>query len=303
MTSSAELLESFLHYCAAECGLSANTLKAYRGDIADFVKASGAQDAASLEGLNSSRLVRYVDGCRRRGLSASTVWRRLVSVRMFYRFLLSEGHVRTDPAEAFQTPRLWKRVPEVLSVEDVDRLLSAPASAADEEGEPLVLRDRAALELLYAAGARASEVCALNVGDVNAEYGFVRCYGKRMKERLVPVGRKALSALDDYVKRGRGRLVRAPDDGALFLDRSGRRLKRTALWQIVQKHARAAGIRDGVHPHTLRHSFATHLLAGGADLRSIQVMLGHSDIATTEIYTHVDRSRLKAIHQKFHPRG
>jgi integrase/recombinase XerD len=298
MAKSAQLLEFFLHYCAAECGLSSNTLKAYQNDVSDFLKSLGAQDEAALERLGAPRLIEYVDDCRRRGLSASTVWRRLVSVRMFYRFLLSEGYVQSDPAEAFQTPRLWKRMPEVLSVEDVERLLSAPPADT-----PLGLRDRALLEMLYAAGARAGELCALNVGDVNAEYGFVRCYGKRMKERLVPVGRKALKALHDYVERSRPLLLRRGDEAALFLDRTGRRLKRSALWQIVRKHARAAGVRAGVHPHTLRHSFATHLLAGGADLRSIQVMLGHADIATTEIYTHVDRTRLKAIHQKYHPRG
>jgi integrase/recombinase XerD len=298
MAGAAELLELFLHYCAAECGLSSNTLKAYASDLSDFLKSVGAEGAGDLERLTAARLIQYVDESRRRGLSPATVWRRLVSVRMFYRFLASEGHVRSDPAEAFQTPRLWKRVPEVLSVEDVDRLLSA--LTADT---PLGLRDRAALELLYAAGARAGELCALDMGDVNFEYAFVRCYGKRMKERLVPVGRKALQALRDYIERGRPRLLRRDDEPALFLDRSGRRLGRSALWQRVRLHARAAGIRAHVHPHTLRHSFATHLLAGGADLRSIQVMLGHADISTTEIYTHVDRSRLKAIHQKYHPRG
>jgi integrase/recombinase XerD len=298
MAESAQLLELFLHYCAAECGLSSNTLKAYQNDVSDFLRSVGAKDGAALEQLGASRLIEYVDECRRRGLSASTVWRRLVSVRMFYRFLQSEGHVQTDPAEALQTPRLWKRMPEVLSVDDVDRLLAAPPRDTS-----LGLRDRALLELLYGVGARAGELCALNVGDVNAEYGFVRCYGKRMKERLVPVGRKALDALHGYLERSRPLLVRGGDENALFLDRTGRRLKRTALWQIVRKQARAAGVRASVHPHTLRHSFATHLLAGGADLRSIQVMLGHADIATTEIYTHVDRSRLRAIHQKYHPRG
>ena len=298
MTESSELLEAFLHYCAAECGLSGNTLAAYRSDIADFLQWGGAANAAALGRVSASRLIQYVDACRRRGLAPASVWRRLVSVRMFYRFLLLEGHVQSDPAEALQTPKLWKRMPEVLSVEDVEGLLNAPSDETT-----LGLRDKAALEMLYAVGARASELCGLDVGDVNTEYGFVRCYGKRMKERLVPVGRKALEALRSYTERGRPHLLTRQDEPALFLGRSGRRLRRSALWQIVRKHARAAGIRASVHPHMLRHSFATHLLAGGADLRSIQMMLGHADISTTEIYTHVDRHRLKAIHQKYHPRG
>jgi integrase/recombinase XerD len=298
MAEPAQLQELYLHYCAAECGLSSNTLSAYRSDISDFLGFLGARDAAGLQAVNAAKLVDYVDACRRRGLSPGSVWRRLVSVRMFYRFLRLEGHVGTDPAEAFETPRLGKRIPEVLSVEGVEKLLSAPPT-----GTPLGLRDRAVLEMLYATGARASELCGLDVGDVNFEYGFVRCYGKRMKERLVPVGREALRALKQYLARGRPRLVRDPQEAALFLTRSGRRMNRSALWQRVRKHALAAGIGAAVHPHTLRHSFATHLLAGGADLRSVQVMLGHADISTTEIYTHVDRTRLKAIHEKYHPRG
>jgi len=298
MTRPTELLDAFLHYCAAECGLSANTLDAYESDVSDFLRFVGAGDERALGRLSTGRLVDYVDACRRRGLSPGTIWRRLVSVRMFYRFLLLEGHVERDPAEAFQTPRLWKRIPEVLSVEDVERLLEAP-----DRKTPLGLRDRAALEMLYATGARASELCGLNVGDVNFEYGFVRCYGKRMKERLVPVGRTALDAVREYMARGRPALLRDKGESALFLTRTGRRLSRSALWHRVRKQAVAAGISGDVHPHTLRHSFATHLLSGGADLRSVQVMLGHADISTTEIYTHVDHSRLKSIHEKYHPRG
>jgi len=298
MTRPADLLDAFLHYCAAECGLSANTLAAYESDVSDFLRFIGAGDERALGRLSTGRLVDYVDACRRRGLSPGTIWRRLVSVRMFYRFLLLEGHVQRDPAEAFQTPRLWKRIPEVLSVEDVERLLAAP-----DRKTPLGLRDRAALEMLYATGARASELCGLNVGDVNFEYGFVRCYGKRMKERLVPVGRTALEAVREYMRRGRPALLRDEGESAIFLTRTGRRLSRNALWERVRRHARAAGISGDVHPHTLRHSFATHLLSGGADLRSVQVMLGHADISTTELYTHVDHSRLKAIHAKYHPRG
>jgi len=298
MNDDRTLLSMFIDYCAAECGLSANTLEAYESDLCDFLEFIGGADRTALESVTGRRLVQYVDAGRRRGLSPGTIWRRLVSVRMFYRFLIAEGHVRSDPADAFQTPRLWKRIPEVLSVEDVSRLLETP-----KPDTPLGLRDRAMLEMLYATGARASELCGLDCADVNFEYGFVRCYGKRMKERLVPVGRKALAAVKEYIERGRPRLARRADEPALFLSRSGRRLTRNALWNRVRRHARAAGISAAVHPHTLRHSFATHLLSGGADLRAVQLMLGHANISTTEIYTHVDRARLKAVHQKYHPRA
>ncbi len=298
MTTAEDLLDFFLHYCSAECGLGANTLDAYQRDLADFLAFIKARSDRDLGAVRPSQLINYMDACRRRGLSSSTIRRRLVSVRMFYRFLLAEGHVARDPAESLRTPRDWKRIPEVLGVEEVSRLIEAPPTDT-----PIGLRDRAALEMLYATGARAAEVCGLNVGHVNFEYAFVRCYGKRRKERLVPVGKPALQALRAYMERGRPALLRNKDELALLLSRTGRRLGRVSLWRRVRKHAAAAGIGANVHPHMLRHSFATHLLAGGADLRSVQVMLGHADIATTEIYTHVDRSRLTDIHRRFHPRG
>jgi len=302
VSEAGDLQDYFLHYCAAEGGFSGNTLSAYRGDTAEFLAFLNAQSAADLGAVKASELVRFVDHCRRRGLSPRSIQRKLVAVRMFYRFLVLEGHVGEDPTETLQGPRLWERVPQVLSTGQVEKLLAAPAGDG-----PMELRDRAILEMLYATGARASELCGLDIGDVNFEYGFVRCYGKRMKERLVPVGRKALTALRDYLERGRPKLARRREEPALFLTCTGGRLERSALWRRVERHARAAGLAGGaaagVHPHTLRHCFATHLLAGGADLRSVQMMLGHADISTTEIYTHVDRSRLSAVHRKFHPRG
>ena len=298
MSEAGDLQDYFLHYCAAEGGFSGNTLSAYRGDTAEFLAHLKAESAADLEAVKVKDLVGFVDACRRRALSPRSIQRKLVAVRMFYRFLVLEGYVSEDPTETLQGPRLWARVPEVMSVAQVEKLLAAPAG----EG-PLELRDRAILEMLYATGARASELCGLSIGDVNFEYGFVRCYGKRMKERLVPVGRKALAALREYLERGRPKLARRPEEPALFLTHAGGRMERSALWRRVARHARTAGIAAGVHPHTLRHSFATHLLSGGADLRSVQMMLGHADISTTEIYTHVDRSRLAAVHRKFHPRG
>jgi integrase/recombinase XerD len=292
-----ELLDYFLHYCAAEAGLSDNTLRAYGSDLEDFLAVLDARTEADLGAVDTAALVRYIEHCRARGLSSNSIWRRMVSVRMFYRFLLLEDYIDRNPVETFAMPRLWKRMPEVLGEQDVERLLEAP-----DQSTPNGIHDRAVLEMLYATGARASEVCGMNLGDVNFDYGFVKVMGKRRKERLVPVGRKALEALKRYVEHVRPQMARSEREPALFLQRGGRRLSRRALWARVKKHAASAGIGD-VHPHTLRHSFATHLLSGGADLRSVQVMLGHADISTTEIYTHVDSKRLRSVHQKFHPRG
>lgn len=298
MTESKDFLRYFLDYCSAECGLSQNTLSAYESDILDFLSTLDLPTTSDLEALTASQLVGYVDNCRGRGLSTNSVWRRVVSVRMFFRFLLLEGHVDNDVAEVFETPHLWKKIPDVLSREQVEDLLCAPGP-----DDRMPLRDRAVLEMLYATGARASEVCALDLGSLNHEYGFVRCYGKRMKERLVPVGRRALEALDAYLENERPRLVGDREQSALFVSRTGRRLSRQALWRLVSKYARKAALGVHVHPHMLRHSFATHLLAGGADLRAVQMMLGHADISTTEIYSHVDQDRLLKVHGEFHPRS
>lgn len=293
-----ELQQSFLNYCAAECGLSRNTLDGYETDTGDFLRFVDKEIACDLEAVATEDIVAFIDRCRRDGLAPRTIQRKLVSVRMFYRFMVLEEYLDSNPAETLESPRLWERMPDVLTVEEVEKLLEAPGTDT-----PLGLRDAAALELLYATGARASELCGLNVGSVNFEYRFVRCRGKGRKERLVPVGRRALQRLREYLDRARPQLLKRPGEAAFFLTRTGRRMGRQTLWRRVKKHARAAGIGKDIHPHTLRHSFATHLLSGGADLRAVQVMLGHADISTTEIYTHVDSSRLKAVHRRCHPRG
>ncbi len=298
MRSAEDLKDYFLHYCSAESGLSANTLDAYCRDVQDLLDHVNAKSASDLEQLGTYEIVNWMDACRRRGLSSRSIQRRLVSVRMFFRFLRIDGYLHRDPTETIQTPRPWQRVPEVLSVEEVNRLL-----AAARPDDAIGLRDKALLEVLYATGARASELCGLDLGALNLEYRFIRCYGKGRKERLVPLGRAAARALEEYLREGRPQLLKRPQESAVFLTRSGRRLGRQTLWRRVRKYARQAGIRRDVHPHTLRHSFATHLLSGGADLRSVQIMLGHADISTTEIYTHVDRTRLQAIHRDYHPRG
>ena len=298
MTECEDYLEFFLDYCGSECGLSPNTLHAYRADIERFLGELSLRSTSDLEKLKVTALVNFVDSSRRKGLAPNTVWRCVVAIRMFFRFLEAEGYVENDASELFGTPRIWRKVPEVLSERQVEQLLNAP----DKE-KPLEVRDRAILEVLYASGVRASEICGLNLGSINTEYGFLRCYGKRSKERLIPVGDRALEALEQYVNRVRTDLARLEGEEALFLTRSGRRIDRVLVWRVVRKYALRIGYSHKIHPHMLRHSFATHLLSGGADLRAIQMMLGHSDISTTEIYSHVDRSRLTASHAKFHPRA
>ncbi len=294
-----ELLGFFLDYCSVECGLSQNTLDAYARDIEDFLSTRDLESTTELEDITATELVQFVESCRNRDLSPNSVWRRVVSIRMFYRFLTLEGYVDSDVADAFETPHLRKKIPDVLTEKQVNQLLNAPD--ADDKWRR---RDRAILEMLYATGARASEVCNLNPSHVNSEYGFIRFYGKRMKERLVPVGERALDALEEYVQVERPQLM--PQDGsadALFLTQKGNRISRNVLWKMVSKYAKKAALGVHVHPHMLRHSFASHLLAGGADLRAVQMMLGHADISTTEIYSHVDQERLLNMHEKFHPRS
>lgn len=292
-----ELIDLFIQYCAVEAGLAQNTVVAYRRDLLDFTRVLHITMAEQMAQLDTAQMIFYVDECRLRGLAPSTVIRHVTSVRMLYRFLRQEGLMESDPTEAFDSPRLWRRLPTVLRIEDMERLLDAPDAT-----EPLGVRDRAAMEMLYATGARASELCALNVGDVNFDYGFIRLFGKRRKERMVPTGRRALDVLFDYKELARPKLIKDCSESALFLSVRGRRLNRRSLWSRVKSHAETVGLA-GVYPHTFRHSFATHLLSGGADLRTVQILLGHADISTTEIYTHVDETRLRSMHEKFHPRG
>jgi integrase/recombinase XerD len=250
------------------------------------------------EQIEPDRIIDFTMAEKKRGLAITSVSRALVAVRMFFRFLSGEGLIKRDPTEHLESPRLWQNLPEVLDRRSVDRLLAAPN--ADDDRWPL--RDRAVLEMLYATGARASEVADMTLLSVNREVGYVLAIGKGRKERIVPVGRKALEALEAYLTRERPDLDRQQGPH-LFLTHSGRRMGRETLWRLVKKYCARAGVSRRVSPHTLRHSFATHLLEGGADLRSVQEMLGHVDIGTTQVYTHVDQNRLKAIHRKYHPRA
>ena len=291
-------IDAFLDYLTVECGLSINTLQAYERDLKRFADFVGIADGRGWGDVTGDRVVGFLVGEKGRGCAVSTVSRALVAIRMFFRYAAAEGIVPTDVTEHLESPRLWQTLPEVLGRKAVDRLLAAPTPEHDR----LPLRDRAVLEFLYATGARASETADLTLDAVNREGGYVHCIGKGRKERLVPIAARALEALDAYLGAERPRLDRTGSP-QLFLTHSGRRLGRETIWRLVKKYARRIGASSRVSPHTLRHSFATHLLEGGADLRAVQEMLGHVDISTTQIYTHVDQSRLKAIHRKFHPRA
>jgi integrase/recombinase XerD len=289
----------FLHYLMAECGASPHTLAAYRSDLVRFLRWRKAAAPGSLARVDIRTLTGYVDYLNGCGLAPTSVGRHLASLSTFFRYLIGEGRLSENVAKLLVAPAVWDRLPTVLSPAAVERLLEAPSEATR-----LGRRDRAALETLYATGCRASEAAGLRLSDLDLAAGIARCVGKGDRERIVPLGARARSALADYLAGDRPALVaRRPGTEVVFVSRSGRPLSRIGLWRIVTSHARAAGLRGAISPHTLRHSFATHLLAGGADLRAVQAMLGHASIASTQIYTRVELSRLRAVHAQFHPRG
>ena len=239
----------------------------------------------------------YLMFLKEKGLSGNSISRNLVAIKAFHRFLTHEKYIKEDITSVLDSPKLWKHLPEALSASEVEEILKKP-NVKNWMG----LRDRAALELMYATGLRVSELVNLNIENVNLDIGFVRCIGKGSKERIVPIGRKSQAALTRYLEKSRTKLLKSQSVNSLFLSRLGKKISRQSFWKMIKKYARLAGIKKDIMPHTLRHSFATHLLEGGADLRVVQEMLGHADIATTQIYTHINKDRLKSIHLKFHPR-
>lgn len=297
-------LHDFRLYLSVECGLSQNTLEAYRRDLTVFGAFLLRRGVAAPTAVSAAIVREYATELALHQYRESTVARKIVAIRVWLRWLFETGRIETNPTSLIELPKRWKTIPPTLGLERTAELITAP----DPEHE-LALRDRAILELFYAAGLRASELCGLDVADLNTRAGFVRCLGKGRKERVVPVGRPACDALEAYIEhlrpalasRGPGWKLRAPQP--LFVSRAGRRMERTALWRIVRREAKRLGIKGRVSPHTLRHSFATHLLEGGADLRTVQELLGHASIATTEIYTHVQAGRLVEVHARCHPHG
>ncbi len=289
-------IDAFLAYALAEAGLAARTVEAYQRDLADFARFLRGRSITHPSQTTRASVTLYLLQLRRRGRSAATVKRRAAAIRSFFRYLLREQLIETDPTFDLGGPKLPARLPKVLSVEEVERLLGA-VNPASPEG----LRDLALLELMYASGLRVSEVVNLNLGDVDLAGELVRTVGKGRKERFVPLGSRAVAALLAYQRRGRAALARGRLTQALFLSRRGR-LTRQGCWKIVKGYARKAGIMRPLTPHVLRHSFATHLLERGADLRAVQEMLGHASIATTQLYTHLTRDHLRAVYASAHPR-
>ena len=297
------LVLDFLAHLEFERGLSRNTLAAYRTDLLQFGRflAEREHDATNATPGDLSDFLADLaqgDGNGREPVSTATVHRKAACLRSFYRHLRREETVDDDPAAELQTPRRGRKLPEVLSYAEVQRLLAQPRG-----DEPTAIRDRALLEVMYASGLRASETISLEVSDVDLDHGIVRATGKGSKERLVPVGAKAVAAVRVYLRSGRPKLAHEPEERILFLNFRGGPLTRQGLYKIVLKHAASAGLGDRMSPHTLRHSFATHLLSGGCDLRSVQEMLGHADLATTQLYTHLSGEELKAAYFKAHPRA
>ena len=288
----AQPLQAFLDGLAVERGLSVNTIDAYRRDLTHHLHFLGGQDVEDLSGVEESQLIVYLGRLRRGGAAPATVMRKMSALRTFYRYLMREEAIAADPTSNLPSGRLLRRLPSVLSVEEVGRLLAQP-----DTGTRRGLRDRAMLELLYATGLRVSELVGLGRGDINLDLGVVRCIGKGSKERIVPVGRPAIEAVRAYLDSRRDA---APP---LFMGNKGQPITRVAVWRIVRRYARGAGIRAPISPHALRHSFATHMLEGGADLRSIQELLGHVNIVTTQIYTHVSIDHLREVHRAYHPRA
>jgi integrase/recombinase XerD len=292
------LLERFQDFLSLEQGASPRTLEAYLRDIERFAVYAMTRGARSPTDADARVLREFVYHLKDLGLAPASIRRNVSAVRGYFRFLVADGHVVRDPSERLETPRRWRALPEVLTVAEVERLLGAPTL-----DEPLVFRDRALLELAYGAGLRVSEWITLGVRDLLLEDSLVRVFGKGSKERLVPIGRTAVGALAVYLRELRPRLERGEGKGVLFLNARGQPMTRMGAWKILRKYVDRAGITKHVSPHTLRHSFATHLLEGGADLRAVQEMLGHADISTTQIYTHVDREYLRSVHKQYHPRA
>jgi integrase/recombinase XerD len=299
-----DLINAFLNYLAVEKGFSANTVGAYRNDLdqlANFIEGMASAKGFKAEWLSVDRnlLISYIIDLKDRNYASATVARKVAAVKSFFAFLVAERKIQNDPTENISSPKVNKSLPKPLSLTEIDVLLAEPAKSSTPEA----MRDVAMLELLYASGMRVSELMDLNVNDINLKAGFVRCLGKGSKERIIPIHDRAVRSVKEYISEARPHLLKGKEEQALFLNRRGDRLTRQGLWLILKGHAKAAGIKKVVTPHTLRHSFATHILSGGADLRAVQELLGHANISSTQIYTHLTSEHVRHAYDKAHPRA
>jgi len=287
---------AFLNFCRIEKGLAANSLEAYTADLQSFARFAGRESGGAVPDAEALR--HYLDSLYAAGLDSRSVARHLSTLRSFYAYLLREGRIASDPTEHLGAPRQWRTIPKFLNLEEIERLSQSP-----DGSRATGVRDHAMIELLYAAGLRVSELCSLGVGDLNLDMGVLRATGKGRKQRMIPVGKSALAAVRAYLESGRPAILKGRPSRYLFVTARGGPMTRQGFWKLLRGHGRKAGVFHHLSPHVIRHSFATHLLEGGADLRSVQTMLGHADISTTQIYTHVMRSRLRKTVDEHHPRG
>ncbi|MBU0477625.1 site-specific tyrosine recombinase XerD [bacterium] len=292
-----QLLDQFIDYLSVERGLALNTLEAYKRDLTKFLGFLDRESSVSIEGVGPRDIIAYLIYLRKSKLAIRSISRNLVAVRMFYKFLVNEDVINDDPTLNLDSPKTGLSLPEVLSQDEVEKLLTLPDNK--EQG----IKDKAILELLYATGMRVSELINLPIDNIDLHEGYLKCIGKGSKERIIPVGRKAQKAVKKYIDVVRSKYVARGNSNMLFITRLGKRYTRQGIWKIIKRYSVLMGMNKEITVHTLRHCFATHLLSHGADLRSVQEMLGHVDISTTQIYTHIDRARLREVHQKFHPRG
>jgi len=299
-----EDIENFLNYLAVEKGFSENTVVAYRNDLyqlASFVEeeATKGDFIPSWAGFSRQLMLSYLLNLKERNYAATTVARKVAAAKSFFSFMVAEGNMKDNPTQNVGSPKVGRSLPKPISISQVRLLLEQPAKLSSLEAK----RDRAMLELLYATGMRVSELVSLNLGDVDTENGFVRCFGKGHKERLIPIYEQVALAVEEYIKETRSQLVHSPDEKALFLNLRGDRLTRQGFWQILKGYAKSANLGAEITPHTLRHSFATHMLSGGADLRSVQELLGHANISTTQVYTYLTTEHVRRTYEKSHPRA
>ena len=293
-----EFIDEFMNYLSVERGLAQNTLLAYRRDLTKYIDYLSLKGVKNSSQVNRSHVSDFMFDLKKHEMSATSICRNLAAVKMFHRFLVRENLAKEDPTTLVDTPKLWMRIPSVLTQAEIEAMIAAAAGKNSQQA-----RDQAILEIFFASGLRVSELSDLKTTSIDYNVGFVRAVGKGSKERIIPLGKKAREALQKYLLRARPQLLKNQTSDVLFLSRLGKKISRQSLWAVIKFYARKANIKKTIKPHTLRHTFATHLLEHGADLRSVQEMLGHADIATTQIYTHVDKERLKSVHKQFHPRN
>ena len=293
-------LEHFSGFLAMEKGLRPNSVAAYNSDLRDFIAFLTDANHSSFIGVTRDDILKYLGECKERGMESSSLARRLVAIKVLFRYLFQEKIIKNDITDVMDSPKLWRLLPDFLSFDEIESMLKV---FPDTGKDPLVFRNRTLLEVIYACGLRVSEAAGLRTDNILSDQAILRVTGKGDKERIIPIGRKALDLLENYIRDIRPQLVKSPTEPTVFLSKNGKPLDRERIWAIVKDAALRAGINKNIFPHTLRHSFASHLLENGADLRIIQEMLGHADISTTQIYTHVDQKRLLNVHKQFHPRG